>query len=61
MPRKAEKSSQLNVEKHLSILRTIRLLVTMARKDSMIDAAEVKRCKVKTVLRGEQVKTMVLK
>ena len=61
MPRRDEKSSQLKVEKHRSILRTIRLLVTMARKGSMIVAAEVKRSKVRIVLRGEQVKTNLLK
>lgn len=61
MPRTAGKASKLKVKKHPLILRTIKLLVTMARKGSMIDAGEVKKNEERLALRGGQVKTNVLK
>lgn len=61
MPRIAERASKRKVEKHPLIATRKMLLVTMSRKGSTSDTAEVQRSEVRMVLRGEQVKTMVLK
>lgn len=44
------------MKKHPLILRTMKLLVAMTRKGSMIDVGEVKRSEVRLALRGGQVR-----
>lgn len=61
MSRTAQRSSKKEVQKCPLILRIKRLLVTMARKSSMTDAAEIKGGELSILLRGKQGKTIVLK